>query len=196
MTHIDKICDKEISMNTANERIAMNSRKKLTQALFIVMKQYPYKEITITQIAQEAELSRKTFYRLYTSKDDILNEYVETLLQSFATELGQRSIHHYWDVVQLYFDFWEQREDVIMLFKEHGLLPILMEATLNFADKVFVNVRSVETYATFSPMMPYMLAYSVAGMHSMLISWLTNGKTVPSNILIQNIKEGFHSPEI
>lgn len=183
-------------MNTANEKIAMNSRKKLTQALFTVMKQYPYKEITITQIAQEAELSRKTFYRLYTSKDDILNEYLGTLLNEFGTEVGNHKIQHYWDVVQLYFDFWEQREDMIMLFKEHGLLPVLMEATRNYADNVFINVRSVEIYTAFSPLMPYMLSYVVGGMHNMLVTWITSGKTVPSKVLIQKIKEGFQSPEI
>ena len=71
-----------------------------------------------------------------------------------------------------------------------------MEAARTFADKIFVTVRSAETYAAFSPLMPYMLAYVVGGMHNMLISWLTNGKAVPSDVLIQNIKEGLQSPDI
>lgn len=183
-------------MNTASKKISMNSKRKLTDALFTVMKQYNYKEITITQIAQEAQLSRKTFYRLYTSKEDILNEYIETVLLTFSDELMKRGIHHYWDVVQLYFDFWEQREDMILLFKQHELLPVLMEATRNYADEIFSVVRSPETAAAFSPLLPYMLAYTVGGMHNMLVSWITNGKPVASNILIQNIKIGMQSPEI
>lgn len=174
----------------------MKSRRKLTEALFIVMKQYSFKEITITQIAQEARLSRKTFYRLYASKEDIINEYIETILQSFIDEVERRSIHHYWEVVQLYFDFWEQRTDMILLFKEHGLLSALMEAAQNHADKIFVVVRSEDVAKSFSPLLSYMLAYAVGGMHNMLISWITNGKTVPSNVLIETMKIGLQSPEI
>lgn len=183
-------------MNPFNQKVSANSRRQLTIALFTVMKQYPYKEITVTQITQEAELSRKTFYRLYTSKDDILNEYIETLFQEFSTETAQRDIHHYWDVVQLYFDFWEQREDIIMLFKDHGLLSMLVDATQEYADEVFIAVRSEKLFTTFSPLLPFMKAYTVGGMHHMLIAWITNGKPVSSATLIQMMKTGLQSQEI
>ena len=183
-------------MNPENAKISMNSRKKLTDALFTVMKQYSYKEITITQIAQEAGLSRKTFYRLYTSKEEILNEYIETIYSAFFNELKKRNIHHYWEVVQLYFDFWEQQEAMILLFKQHELLPALMEASRNHAEEIFSAVRSPETAASFSPLLPFMLAYTVGGMHNMLVSWITGGKSVSSTMLIQSIKSGLQSPEI
>ena len=55
-------------MNTTNGRIAEQSKMKISNALLEIMKQYSFKEITITQLAQEACLSRKTFYRLFTDK--------------------------------------------------------------------------------------------------------------------------------
>ena len=48
-------------MNRSNGSIAQESRKKFAMALFELMKVYQYNEITVTQLAQEAELSRKTF---------------------------------------------------------------------------------------------------------------------------------------
>lgn len=133
---------------------------------------------------------------MYSSKDDILNEYIETIFLAFYDELTKRGIHHYWEVVQLYFDFWEQRESVILLFKKHELLPVLMESSRNHADQIFSAVRSPETAAAFSPLLPYMLAYAVGGMHNMLVTWITSGKSVPSNVLIQNMKSGLQSPDI
>ncbi|MDD5935797.1 MAG: TetR/AcrR family transcriptional regulator [Clostridiales bacterium] len=59
-------------MNRTNGKIAEQSKQKFVEALVTVMKQYDYKCITVTQIAQEADLSRKTFYRLFTDKDEIL----------------------------------------------------------------------------------------------------------------------------
>jgi AcrR family transcriptional regulator len=52
-------------MNKTNGKIAEQSKQKMAVALLTVMKQYDYHEITVTQITQEAELSRKTFYRLF-----------------------------------------------------------------------------------------------------------------------------------
>lgn len=47
-------------MNRTNSKIAEQSKKKISKALLTIMKQYDFKEITITQISQEAKLSRKT----------------------------------------------------------------------------------------------------------------------------------------
>ena len=43
-------------MNNTNWKIAEQSKQKMVQALLTIMEQYDYKEITITQIAQEARL--------------------------------------------------------------------------------------------------------------------------------------------
>ena len=45
-------------MNRTNRRIAEESKQKIGNALFTLMKVYHFREITVTQ---EAELSRKTF---------------------------------------------------------------------------------------------------------------------------------------
>ncbi len=54
-------------------------------ALLILMEKKPYEEITITDIAKKAGVSRMSYYRLYKSKDDILiqyfNEVFEDLLE-------------------------------------------------------------------------------------------------------------------
>lgn len=43
----------------------MNTKDLFAKALIVLLNQYTYKEITITQISQEANLSRKTFYRTF-----------------------------------------------------------------------------------------------------------------------------------
>ena len=72
-------------MNTTNGKIAAESRRKMVRALLALMRQYDYREITVTQIAQEARLSRKTFYRLFSDKDDILNLLFDGLFQECFT---------------------------------------------------------------------------------------------------------------
>lgn len=183
-------------MNTTNGKIAEQSRQKLMSALLSVMKQYDYKEITITQLAQEAGLSRKTFYRLFSDKEDVLKLYFEGIFSECLTEIKSQDIHHYWEVVQVYFDFWESRRELLFLFKNHDLLPFLFEYLYQHSLEVFTFVRSEETVQAFSHQLPYMLAYAVGGMNSMLLKWVENDMCIPSSELINTLKNGLMSPEI
>lgn len=178
-------------MNQTNWKIAEQSRRALAQALLSLMNQYDYKEITITQIAQEAGLSRKTFYRLFSDKDDILQFYFHGLFQQYAFQVNALQIRHYWDAVQLLFDFWEERRSLLSLLEKNNLLSRLFEQTYQYAGPIFEIIRSKET--SESPAIAYLLAYSVGGIHSMLIKWAQNGMEVPSAQLIAALKAGFRS---
>ena len=183
-------------MNNTNRKITERSRQRMVTALLSVMKQYNYKEITVTQITQEAQLSRKTFYRLFSDKDAILTLCFENLFHQCFAKIKLQNVQHYWDVVQIYFDFWEEQKGLLFLFQQNNLLPRLFEYSYQHSIKVFEVVRSQETAASFALPLPYMLAYSVGGMHSMLIKWVENGMDIPSAELISKLKAGFMSESI
>lgn len=183
-------------MNHTNWKIALRSRQELVQALLAVMEQYSYRDITVTQIAQEARLSRKTFYRLFSGKDEVLSYFFEGLFQECFALIKAQGIRHYWDAVQVFFDFWEERRDLLCLLQKNGLLPRVLEQSYRYAIQVFEFVRSKELAASFALPLPYMLAYSVGGMHSMLLKWVEDGMDIPSQELISILKTGFMSPDI
>ena len=183
-------------MNTTNGKIAEQSKQKMVQALLRVMEQYDYREITVTQIAQEAQLSRKTFYRLFSGKDEILSLLFEGLFQECFGRIQARNIRHYWDVMQEFFDFWEERKELLFLLQKNGLLPRVFERSCQYAVQVFIFVRSEEMAESFALPLPYLLAYSVGGMHSMLLKWVENGMDIPSAELIATLKAGFLSHDI
>ena len=180
-------------MNTTNGKIAARSRQKLMDALLTVMEQYDYREITVTQLAQEAGLSRKTFYRLFSHKDEILSLLFEKLFEECFSRIKAMDLHHYWDVVQVYFDFWEERKELLFLLQKNGLLPRVFERSYQYAIQVFTFVRSKELADTLALPLPYLLAYSVGGMQSMLLKWVEHGMEVPSSTLIAALKAGLAS---
>lgn len=180
-------------MNTTNEKIAEQSKKKLVNALLVVMNQYNYKEITITQLAQEARLSRKTFYRLFSNKEDVLAYLFETLYIECFEQITSQHTQLYWDVVQCYFDFWEERKQILHLFKQSQLLPVLFDGAYKYSFSIFEHIHSKDMAEQLSEQLPYLLAYSIGGMHSMLLKWAENDMTVPSCILIEQLKNGFNS---
>ena len=70
-------------MNESNNPSAIRSRKQITDALLKLMEKYPYEEISVKQIVLETDLVRKTFYRNYTSKDDVLRSYIRGILLDY-----------------------------------------------------------------------------------------------------------------
>lgn len=59
-----------------------------------------------------------------------------------------------------------------------------------------MNTTNGRIAELLSEQLPYLLAYSVGGMHSLLLKWVENDMTVPSHILIEQLKNGFSSAEI
>lgn len=183
-------------MNRTNGKIAEQSKEKISKALLSIMEQYDFQEITITQISQEARLSRKTFYRLFSTKTDVLNYYFESLYRECLILIKSRQVQHYWDVVQCYFDFCEEHKSLLLLLKQHNLLTPLFEGSYKYSFHIFEYVRSKEVMDAFALPLPYLLAYSVGGMYSMLLKWVESGMDIPSSMLITELKKGFMSPNI
>lgn len=198
VSHIDCICYtwKWIIMNTTNGRIAEQSKMKIANALLAIMEQYHFKEITITQLSQEAGLSRKTFYRLFADKEDILSYIFNNLYIECLEQMKSHNTQNYWDVVQCYFNFWEERKMLLHIFKQNHLLSVLFEGAYKYSFSIFEYRYSKDIVDNFSLHLPYLLAYSVGGMHSMLLKWAENDMVIPSHILIEQLKSCFSSAEI
>lgn len=56
-------------------------------ALLLLMEQKPYEEITITDIAKKAGVSRMSYYRLYKSKEDILIQYSNEIFEKCLEQI-------------------------------------------------------------------------------------------------------------
>jgi len=63
------------------------TRECLFTALLLLMEQMPYEEITITDIAKKAGVSRMSYYRLYKSKDDILIQHFNQVFKEVLEEM-------------------------------------------------------------------------------------------------------------
>ena len=74
-------------MNTTTNPSAVRSRNEITKALLKLMGKYPYSEITVTQIVMETNLVRKTFYRNFTSKDDVLDAIINSAIIEYTDAL-------------------------------------------------------------------------------------------------------------
>ena len=64
------------------EKAALQQRK-LEECLLSVMQDKPYSEITVSSLCEQTDLSRKTFYRLFESKQDVLDSLIDRTLREY-----------------------------------------------------------------------------------------------------------------
>ena len=98
--------------------------------------------------------------------------------------------------MQCYFDFWENHKKLLDLLNNNGLLPLFFDNAYQYSFKIFEYIRSKEVSDYLSNELPYLLAYSVGGMHSMLLKWVEDDMKVDSKIIIHRLKKGFKSLQI
>lgn len=65
----------------------LKSHHDLKNALLIILSQMDYPSITVSQICHVAGYNRGTFYQNYSSKDDLLNDIIDTKLQEMFSLL-------------------------------------------------------------------------------------------------------------
>lgn len=59
------------------------AREYITEALLQLMNKKNYENITITDIAERAGVTRITFYRNFNTKDDIVKQYVQNIFNEY-----------------------------------------------------------------------------------------------------------------
>ncbi|MEH7414588.1 TetR/AcrR family transcriptional regulator [Neobacillus drentensis] len=68
-----------MSINYFDRRI-IKSKKAMRDALISLMQEKDFKDITIMEIVETAELNRGTFYKHYQYKEDLLNEMIDEVI--------------------------------------------------------------------------------------------------------------------
>lgn len=75
-----------MSKGSESNRLA---KECIVTALVELMKVRDYDSISITDIAKKAGVSRMAYYRNYTSKDDILNKYIEEVGENIHQKIAE-----------------------------------------------------------------------------------------------------------
>lgn len=72
----------------------------ITNALFELMEGKPYSQISITEITSKADVHRVSFYRCFSSKEEIITKWIRKTTDDF---LGNSNISYTTDCLEDYF---------------------------------------------------------------------------------------------
>ncbi len=153
------------------------SEKAFTKALFELMEKKNFTSITIRELAITADYDRKTFYRHFTSKEDILKMYCSKILKEMATMEKNLGVLTFYTGIYSYFQFWQQHKDFLYLLEKHNLLYFLEN---NHVELIYQYVgREVQpeiptNLAQAQAFSKYSVLFTFGGLWSILIHWIQN----------------------
>lgn len=100
----------------------------IIEGLLMLMAQKPYNEITITEVAERAGVNRVTFYRIFRTKDEVIEAHLascdESYKQASSSSFEQNGLYQ----VLTYFE--RNRKTISLLYKsgaEHLLLKHILD---------------------------------------------------------------------
>lgn len=113
------------------------TKKCIIEALFSLMKQYKFDEITVTQIAQEAYIARRTFYLNFNSKNEVLECYIKLLYREYLQIVLVNEVRSFEHDVILFFKFWKSHSEILYLLQKNDKFTIL----LSEFESILVNTE-------------------------------------------------------
>ncbi|WP_163971162.1 TetR/AcrR family transcriptional regulator [Oceanobacillus halotolerans] len=80
-----------MSTNVSNckDRRVLRTQKQLKDALLILMEQKPFQAISISEIVQQADVNRGTFYNHYQYKEELLEAMIDDVLEDLVNAYRQ-----------------------------------------------------------------------------------------------------------
>lgn len=164
-------------MNPTQNPSALRSKKVITESLLLLMKKYSYAEITVKQILLETDISRKTFYRNFLSKDDVLNSFINTILQDYVNAIQQQQQQYsLLQTLDVIFDFCEKNKEILFILRDNRLLYLLLEKLnvliLNEHNRYISE--SQENHLESQLLTEYIIYFNIGGVWNLIVRWIEN----------------------
>ncbi|MCC8102288.1 MAG: TetR family transcriptional regulator C-terminal domain-containing protein [Clostridiales bacterium] len=137
-------------------------------ALTLLMEQKEYKYITVTDIARKSGVSRITYYRTYSSKEDILVQHFQKVAQQMVAEAqGNEET-----ALCIFFKWFQEHRKLTELLEQAHLLNLLVACFSVFTDFLYEAIHSEEEV---QPDARYAARFEAGGLFSLLMHALAEG---------------------
>ncbi|MBQ8967108.1 TetR/AcrR family transcriptional regulator [Ruminococcus sp.] len=161
-------------MTESNNPSALRSQREITEALLSLMEKHPYSEITVKQIILEARLARKTFYRNFTSKDDVLLSLMRSILRKYFEIVDSTRS----DVLSAVFETAEENRQFLLLLDKNDMLHLTLKCMNEYLpllrrEKLTALNPFTKYFEGADP--EYLMALNIGAVWNVISLWIHRG---------------------
>ena len=152
-------------------------QRQLEQGLLEIMMHTRYEDISVSDLCDQLQIPRKSFYRYFNSKDGALHALLDHTLMEFEDYALDHQAGHTRTVhldLESFFLFWYQHRDLLDALSRSGIVGMLIERAIAYSltddilPRRFLPDDSLE-------MQKQITMFGVCGMMSMVLTWHYSG---------------------
>ncbi|MDY2792352.1 MAG: TetR/AcrR family transcriptional regulator [Eubacteriales bacterium] len=132
-------------MNMNNEQKNTWVKRQITAALLNLLKEKKLADISVSELTEMAGVGRVSFYRNYQTKEDILREESDRLIQEWGKlyEANPESAPE--TLFPSLFDFYREHRDFYTTLYEAGMSTIMMDTIIS-TIQITPEMPNLEAY--------------------------------------------------
>lgn len=167
---------------------AHRSKMRIAEALFEKLAVYELDEISVSEVAARAGVSRNTYYRHFSTKRSVLVFHVEELLTEYLQGVEERGISDIESLLNFYFSFWGDRKECVALLRRRQLLDL----ALDVQRKKFLEVlphSGLPWHGVSEVDETLVDLLVVGGMWNILLHWIDHGMSPKASEVVRTFLE-------
>lgn len=155
-------------------------QRELEQGLLMAMSTHQYEEISVSDLCDQMNIPRKSFYRYFSSKDGALHALIDhTLLEyeGFSARTASPVKRTYQSDLERFFRFWKEQKPLLDALERSGISGILVTRSIDHA------MTDIGMPSRFLPQeqklaREHATMFGVCGLMSMVLNWHHSGYTL------------------
>lgn len=155
-------------------------QRELEQGLLAAMLTHQYEEISVSDLCDQMNIPRKSFYRYFSSKDGALHALIDhTLLEYEGFSMMDAPVERrtYQSDLERFFRFWKSQKPLMDALSRSGISGTLVTRSIDHA------ISDVGMPTRFLPQeeklaREHATMFGVCGLMSMVLNWHQNGFTL------------------
>lgn len=167
---------------------ALRSQQWIADSMVELMKVKDFQNISVKEVCRNADLTRQTFYQLFSSKEDVIRYVLAKDCAEFKASLSRHIQVTLEILVAVFLRFFREREDMVLLLIRHHLEHLLTEQfSLALPEIMDICIEQKQIFLTN----PYLKSFIVGGLLNMILEWIKSGEGTDAEELARLFTEQF-----
>lgn len=146
-------------------------KEYIKQSLFLLMETTPYEKISMDMISAKSGVSRRTIYRYFDNKTDILNYYMKEMVNEYYRTV-QSKIENTANLIARSFQFVSDNVKFFQIAYKNNLLSSIIEVLEDVIRKMVSNTKNKKYKGFNTDNIDYYIAFVSGGCYRMLCQYL------------------------
>lgn len=149
------------------------TKESIFTSLMILMEQKNFREISITEIAKKAGVSRMAFYRNYNLMEDIIISHLDEFFEEYSKQILSREKINNYESACMYFAYFRKHNRLITNLNNSNLTNLILERCTGFLHSLFQDIMFMRSCSEEEDR--YCIEFLAGGFYKVLIEWAKSG---------------------